>query len=435
MNYILAAVTASALLSCSNTASNKQAETVEPAVLSNVRNKASCVFLTGDEKNNPVISWAETDSAGRKYFFFALFDPAGKKFQSPVSIPVMQTLSLHEEGMPKIAVKGDGTIAALYETNVPKEGSRFGLSNLYYTLSYDKGKTWTEAKPIAAGTAQTGSRSFANIIRLDDGELGAAWLDNNPDPLSTGRPVKFARTNAKEGFGKAVLIESSACECCRTALCSDGGKISVVFRDLLPGSVRDISISTSTDNGRTFQPAVPFSGDNWAIEGCPHNGPSAVGKGDKTYISWFTGSEKTGVYYAELDKNNRIAAKTLLDPNGRFVQLCLMPDGTRVAAFNKTYTDEGRMYSRIMVNRITDKGIFEKEVTMPKVQASYPVVHASGSKDIVTAWSSEGRIYYRTTAIKTINIPVENYQNISALNKQGIALEVSSCNGMRNTAH
>jgi len=88
-----------------------------------------------------------------------------------------------------------------------------------------------------------------------------------------------------------------------------------------------------------------------------------------------------------------------------------------------------------MVNRITDKGIFEREITMPKGQDSYPVVHASGSKDIVAAWSSEGRIYYRTIAIKTIDIPVENYQNISALNKQEMPLEVSSCNGMSNAAH
>src|SRR5690606_18887607 len=114
-----------------------------------------------------------------------------------------------------------------------------------------------------------------NIIRLDDGEVGAAWLGANPDGGKEGRPVKFAKTTKNGGFGDAVLIESFACQCCRTALSRNGsGQVSVVFRDLLPGSVRDISVSKSFDNGRTFSAAAPFSNDNWVIDGCPHNGPS-----------------------------------------------------------------------------------------------------------------------------------------------------------------
>ncbi|HRQ50275.1 MAG TPA: sialidase family protein, partial [Agriterribacter sp.] len=327
------------LLSCGD--SERSGKATAPVLLSDANNKASCVFLARDEKNQPVISWTETDSTGNKHFYFT----------SRMPIPIAPNTSIHEEGMPKIAFKGDGTMVAIYETSVPSAKSRFGLSDIQYVMSFDKGKTWTGCRSIQSDVPHTGSRSFGNIIRLDDGEIGVAWLDTDPDDAHSGRPVKFARTNGKDGFGDAVLIESFACQCCRTALSSDGqGNVSVVFRDLLSGSVRDISVSSSANNGRSFSKAVPFSNDQWVIDGCPHNGPSVVSSSEATYVTWFTGSDRKGVFYAALDKNNNMIFKRQLAPNGRFVQLCLMPDGTRIAAYNASYREGDTTYSKIVVN-------------------------------------------------------------------------------------
>lgn len=367
----------------------------EPVLLSNMNNKASCVFLARDEKNNPVISWAEVDRAGNKHFYFASWNEKAQQFASALAIPIAPNTSIHEEGMPKIAVKGDGTLVAIYETSVPSEKSRFGLSDIQYVISFDKGKTWTHHQSIQPAALHTGSRSFGNMIRLDDGEIGLSWLDTDPDTANSGRPVKFARTNGSEGFGNAILIKPSACQCCRTALSSDGrGNIRVVFRDLLSGSVRDISVSSSADNGRTFSKSVPFSNDHWVIDGCPHNGPSVVSKNGRMYTAWFTGSEQNGVFYGELDKNNNMLLKWQLDPNGRFVQLCLMPDGSRIAAYNASYRLEDSVYNRIVVNKIDGKSISKREVTLPRAHAAYPVVQPVGEQEVIVAWTDNGKIYY-----------------------------------------
>lgn len=382
------------LASCGNKGYGDEA--LGPVLLSDPRNEASCVFLTQDEKNNPLVSWAETDSAGNKQFYFANWDAASRKFAAGIGIPIEPNTSIHEEGMPKITVKEDGTMVAIYETSVPSEKSRFGLSDIQYIMSFDKGKTWTPHRSIQSGNAQPGSRSFSSILRLDDGEIGVSWLDTDPDNTHIGRPVMFAKTEGKEGFGNAVLIEPFACQCCRTALSSDGqGNVQVVFRDLLSGSVRDISVSSSGDNGRTFSKAVPFSNDHWVIDGCPHNGPSVVSKNEKTYVTWFTGSEQNGVFYAALDKDNNMLLKRQLSPDGRFVQLCLMPDGTRIAAYNASYHQGDSVYYKIIVTRIEGEEFFEKEISLPRVHASHPVLQAEGQQHVIVGWTENNKVYYR----------------------------------------
>ncbi len=389
------------LSSCSD--SKYSSAEPSPVLLSDTNNKASCVFLAKDEKNNPVVSWTETDSTGNKHFYFSNWDVKSGKFTPGMAIPVEPNTSIHEEGMPKIAVKGDGTIVAIYETSVPSAKSRFGLSDIQYIMSFDKGKTWTDHRSIQTGAPHNGSRSFGNMIRLDDGEIGIAWLDTDPDDANSGRPVKFARTNGKEGFGDAILIEPFACQCCRTALSSDGqGNIRVVFRDLLSGSVRDISVSSSADNGRTFSKAVPFSNDHWVIDGCPHNGPSVVSQNEATYVTWFTGSSRKGVFYAALDKNNNMILKRQLAPNGRFVQLCLMPNGTRIAAYNASYREGDTMYSKIVLNKIEGSAFLEKEITLPRVHASYPVIQVAGKENVVIAWTDNDKVYYTQLNTNTI---------------------------------
>lgn len=329
--------------------------------------------------------------------------------------------------MPKIAFKGDGTIVAIYETNVPVEGSRFGLSDLIYILSFDDGETWTGPLSIQDQEAHTGSLSFANILRLSDGEVGVSWLDTDPDNSVNGRPVKFAKTDGSKGFSDGIVLEPYACQCCRTAISDDGdGNLSVVYRDILPGSVRDISVSRSADYGHSFEAPVAFSNDQWVVEGCPHNGPSVVSKDGTTYVAWYTGSQQNGVFYAALDPDNNITAKHCLDPQGRFVQLCLMPDGTRMAVFNKSYRQDSSMFSKIIVNRIDDLGISQKEITLEKSHASYPVLEALDSNNIVVAWSDEGCVYYKAVAVETINEAVDMPRSLDFSVEKEIKVELSA---------
>lgn len=414
-----------AFQACTNTSSYESAG--EPILLSEVLNTASCVFFTEDEESNPVVSWVEVDSLDNKYFYFANWISEQQKFSLPKPIPIASNASIHEEGMPKIAFKGDGIMIALYETNVPVENSRFGLSDLIYITSDDRGESWSSPQPVQDKESLVGSRSFANILRLGDGEVAVSWLDSNPLDPESGRPVKFAKTNGNEGFGEATVLEPYACQCCRTAISDDGnGNISVVYRDILPGSVRDISVSKSSNNGDTFEDPIPFSNDQWVVEGCPHNGPSVVSKEGTSYVAWYTGSQQNGVFYAELDQDNDMSAKRCLDVDGRFVQLCLLSDGTRVAAFNKNYKQDGSMFSKIIVNKINDQGIFQKEITQEKSHASYPVIQELDNESVLVAWSDDGKVYYTSVNTTAVSDRAEEPRSLALNVGSEINVELSS---------
>lgn len=377
----------------------------EITLLSNAVNEASCVYLTTDEAGNPAVSWAEVDSAKVKHFYLSFWDAKTESFIQKTEVPIPQNTKLHEEGMPKIAFKGDGSIVATFETSVPVEGQRFGTGDIKYAISEDRGKTWTEPASVQEGYPDGGSIGFSNMLRLDDGEVGIAWLGTGPDSV-VGRPVMFARTKKEGGFTKAILIESVACQCCRIALSTNGGgEVKLAFRNLLPGSVRDISIAGSEDNGGTFNRPVSFSDDNWVIDGCPHDGPAVVNNATNTFATWYAGSsarEKAGVYYAELDKSNQTLTKRMIAARGKFIQLCLMPDGTRIIGYNESYGEDDSVFNKIVIGKINDKGYFVKEIRQKAEQGFYPMVAAAGKDRALITWKDQGKIFYKSVSVSEI---------------------------------
>jgi YHS domain-containing protein len=229
---------------------------------------------------------------------------------------------------------------------------------------------------------------------LSDGEVGACWLDQSFDPKVGGRPVKFAKTNPENRFQNELIIDSVACQCCRIAMSGDNGKITVAFRDIINDSIRDMSVSSSDDNGKTFTSAIPFSNDNWIINGCPHNGPSLALSGSSVYAAWFTGGQERGVYYGELNDKKEMVNKQLLSVRGRFVQLCLLKDGSRILVYNENVQGEGKSYNKIVLTRFQHDKEFAEEIKTEKSMAGYPVVRAFGTDKLVVAWTSNEKVYY-----------------------------------------
>ena len=386
---------------------NRQETPKNPIQLSSAGNKASSLFLTQDEQNRPVISWVELDSTGSKHFNFAYWDQTKQAFGRAIKFPLPDIANTHEEGMPKLAFKGDGTIIATYETTVPSDKSRFGLSDILYVVSSDHGKTWSDPQPIQTQVA-LGSRSFGSILRLADGEVGISWLDTDPDPKQVGRPVKFARSNAANSFDTAVLLDAAACQCCRTAISADeSGHVGVVFRDLLPGSVRDIAISNSSDNGHSFDRAIPFSNDQWVVDGCPHAGPSVVSKAGKTYVTWYTGaSSNEGVFYATLE-NNKMRDKQRLNADARFVQIALTPSGVPLIAYQASYEANAKVYSKLVLAKSTKTGFLEQIISPANAHASYPMLTAIDDEQVLVAWSDQQQIYYRVVSLREVTEPAK----------------------------
>ncbi|MCO5248235.1 MAG: exo-alpha-sialidase [Chitinophagales bacterium] len=406
MRKILSALSVIILLqsviSCNN--SSKEIEIgTENFLISNTENKASCVFLTTDENGYPAISWVEKDSNKHPILFFALWDEAKNTFGEKQQINLPDNTSVHEEGMPKIAFKGDGIMIATYESSVPVEGKKWGISDLSYMESKDKGKTWTVAQSVFKNKYQGSSPSFSGLSRLSDGEIGVAWLDNDTNPKNFSRPVFFAKTLKSGGFDNAYMITPKACQCCRIAISSEqDGQVSIAFRDLSKENVRDISVATSNDNGKSFQAPSDFSKDGWVIDGCPHNGPSIASSNGKTYLTWFTGGDHIGVNYGELNKDGTVENKTLLSKDGRFAQLSLLNDGTPVVVYSEDFTEKNKNGSQIKIAKMHNDQFVKAKIDLSGQDADYPVIRTLNDHDVIVAWSDNNQIFYKKIDISAL---------------------------------
>lgn len=406
---------------CKETHKNKTVQNAEetkteiaPYLLSDDSREASCVYLSEDEKMNPVVSWVEVDSKSKeKAFYFARLDADTGQFGKPMSIPIQQNASIHEEGMPKIAVKGDGSLFALYETSEPpKEGERWGLGDVRYIQSFDDGKTWTAPKSVAPNDYKAyKSSSFSGLSRLSNGEIGIAWLSTSADEAYKGRPIKFAKTEGKEGLTTPIVIDKHACECCRIAMDNygDSGLI-MAYRSLRGDNIRDIAIAKSENNGNSFDTPNSFTGDNWQINGCPHNGPSIVASEHQFYVTWFTGKEDVeGVQYAELDSTGAMQNRKQIDVDGQFIQVAAL-NGERYLAYNHDYPgDNGEVEGKIIVEKVQDGKYFKKAIDSPKAKANYPVLKLADNGNLIVAWSDEGQIRYISLSPDSITEEEDSY--------------------------
>ena len=249
----------------------------QATLLSSENKTAESVYLTHDHHNNPVAVWTEKNN-GDLTLVFAVSSDNGKSFASKNSLSLTGDVATHPEGMPKLAFKKDGTIVAAYEKKNPTKDNKYAGA-IYYVMSNDNGKTWTAEAFLHADTVSGRSRSYFDIERLTDGEIGASWLDVALNNKTAGRSVRFAKTTKTSGFGNEILIDSSACQCCRIDVyCDVVGRINIAYRGLTKGmmgqSIRDMMLATSSDKGKTFTKPLNISQDNWMIDGCPHTGPS-----------------------------------------------------------------------------------------------------------------------------------------------------------------
>lgn len=339
--------------------------------------------LTTDAAGNPVLSWAEKEGEKEAAFYFAISTDQGQTFGPKIRVKAPAGLSVHAEGMPKIAVKADGTLVAVFEVPHPTAESRFA-GDLLYTMSSDKGQTWTEPKPVHQDVRPGTSHSYSDITRLPNGEIGVVFLDEKL-PGQEGRPVVFAQTMKGKGFGTAVLVDNNACQCCRTNVFVDAKKqIHLTYRDLLPAAKkgepasRDMSTAVSTDGGKTFsKPQVVFA-DHWQVNACPHAGPVVAQVGNDILATWFSGKENAaGLRLARFGSDKLIAS--VLSNRAKHPQVATV-GGRLVWVWEESISKDGSgemgsFVQRIGMRTVTGGVVSPTTYLTPEsVDATYPAV-------------------------------------------------------------
>ncbi|MCP4490286.1 MAG: exo-alpha-sialidase [Gammaproteobacteria bacterium] len=228
---------------------------------------------------------------------------SGKTFSTPVRVNTQpQSIDANGENRPKLAIGPQGDIYLTYTIHAKQKYT----GDVLFSRSLDGGKTFAEPSSINDGTTKSSLR-FESVAVKDDGEIIITWLDKrdlfqaraNKTPYS-GSAIYYSKSNDRgESFTANSLLAHHTCECCRTVVdIEDGLRPVIVWRHIFDGA-RDHALIRFDDNGSPgglYRASV----DNWAIESCPHHGPSiSIDNNNIYHITWFTsGTVRQGPFYA-----------------------------------------------------------------------------------------------------------------------------------------
>ncbi len=264
--------------------------------------------------------------------FLASRAPESATWSEPVRVnSIPGDASVHAQAPAQVVVGPGGQVYVAWTNSIPIEGRRFPASNLLFARSTDGGRTFSDQTAINSdAAARTSSHTFHDIAVGPDGTIYVSWLDSRrrdaASAAATATPVQPASHGAHahapvadlpgtelwvavsrdEGrtFSAGTVAAEDTCQCCRTSLAvAADGTVYLAWRHLFEGMERDMAIIHSTDGGMTFSAPERIHADGWAVEACPHSGPSlAFDAAGRLHAAWYTGEQsRAGLYYAWSD--------------------------------------------------------------------------------------------------------------------------------------
>lgn len=352
--------------------------------------ETSCPRLTAGNEGTIVLSWVKKSADGSTVMCYAVSENKGISFGDTVEILPGKGVSPHAENLPKLLFRPGGQLIAAWGIKNPNPANKHsGL--VFYSQSFDNGKTWSDAIPLVKDTAGYDQRYF-DLAVLPNGEAAIIWLDNRAKAgADDGSSLYFAVTSGKNGFGNEKVIGETCCPCCRTDLYVDSkGYIHAAYRDILD-SIRDMVHIVSVDGGKSFSPPKRISEDNWVIDGCPHTGPSMAENESGLHFAWFTEGGGAGVYYSRSTTNGaEFSARQLVSTAARHPQLVQLPGGAVAIVWEESVKNAAGSFSKIVL-QVTNADGKQKRypVTADNVKASYPVLIPVGDNTVLVAWTQD----------------------------------------------
>lgn len=321
----------------------------------------------------------------------------GDSFGHPVRISAKDArVSSHGENSPTFAFGVGTQCHALWE-----ERAGEGLETaLLFATSRDFGRTW--APPVVVtDKAEPSTNAFSSFTVAPNGHIYTVWLDGRD--RAKGAPgtssVYLAKsTDGGKSFPKNVPVAHGVCPCCRPVAAADvKGTVHVVWRQVFPGSIRDMAIATSADGGATFGEPARVASDMWKIDGCPHAGASMALQGSRLWVSWYSDGdgEKAGVRVAWSDDGAKtfqkplMVSKAILDANRP--NLTLADDGRVLVVFQgrDPRAEDGWAPSGAYLVEIAADGSVIGPFAIPghRKSVSYPVVAGGTLGRVIVAWT------------------------------------------------
>jgi hypothetical protein len=326
----------------------------------------------------------------------------GDTFMGPVPVSERGVeINSHGENSPSLVVRPT-EIYVLFEQTTE------GRTELMFARSITFGHSFE--KPVRVTDKVTPSfNGFSSMSAAPNGDVYAIWLDGrdqNPQPANTFSIYLAKSTDRGATFSKNVRVTTAVCPCCRPAVAfGSHGEVHVAWRKVFDGDIRDMVVSTSTDNGASFPQETRVAVDSWKLTGCPHTGPAIIHSGERLYVAWYTegADEKPALKLSSSVDDGKtfsqpiVASQNLLDPNHPAISTA--SDGRVSLAFQGRDPNQQAGWSpvRAYVVEITSAGEAStpQPVSDAKSAISYPVIIAGTAGRVFVSWteSAENNIW------------------------------------------
>ena len=229
------------------------------------------------------------------------------------------------DARPKIALAPGGVVYVTWTRPLLKPYT--GL--IRFARSLDDGKTFVPPVTVHVDRQEITHR-FDSIAVDRDGRLYIAWVDKRDAEAARrtgghyrGAAVYFAVSEDRGAtFRGDFKLADHSCECCRIALLPHAdGTVIAFWRHVFEPNIRDHAVARLHPNGHVdgFRRAT-F--DNWAVDVCPHHGPSLASDArGRLHAVWFSqGTTHSGALYGRLreagvDGLRRIGGETAEHPD------------------------------------------------------------------------------------------------------------------------
>ncbi|HLC83971.1 MAG TPA: sialidase family protein [Bacteroidia bacterium] len=390
-NYFVITSFVLCLFSCTNKQAEQTSSEAERTISSDTISNTSCPYLTKDNKGNIVMSWVKEVNDSTAFMCYALSKDAGQSFGEITEIKVSKGVHPHSENLPKLLFKPSGEIIAMWGvSNINPKSSYSGL--VYYSQSFDEGKTWVDPIALVKDTSAYDQRYF-DMELLPNGEAMVIWLDNRCEKEKEGSTLFCAVTSEKNGFLNEKSIGETCCPCCRTDLFIDSkGTIHASYRDIINDSIRDMVQLVSLDNGSTFSQPIRISADNWVINGCPHTGPTVAENKTGLHFAWYTMGGGEGVFYcrsSDFGKTFSERDTVSNNPSAKHPQITALPNGNIAIAWDESVKkgEKVNAWIGLQVRDPEGKIISSKFVSSDNTISEFAVVKAIDEKNILIAYN------------------------------------------------
>ena len=193
--------------------------------------------------------------------------PNGRIFEKPKPAFRVPNMPLGMRRGPRIAIANDVIVVTAIGGKVGK--GRDG--DVLAWRSTDDGSTWQGPVRVndSADSAREGLHAMATG---EDGSVWCVWLD-----LRDRKSEVYAARSIDNGstWDPNICVyrspDGSVCECCHPSVAVGKNGVHIMFRNSVSGN-RDMYITSSADDGRSFTPARKLGQGTWSLDACPMDG-------------------------------------------------------------------------------------------------------------------------------------------------------------------